>query len=195
MNRWTPIALAATALLLGACAQPGGTATAGGPGSPTGSVSAPVIPPLSVGPSGLPGSPPPVTGRPHPSDATIPGTATVLTAQMTAVGLSAVTDKDVFGPARSTDPAQVQQVADLINARPVSPLGIHPCPLSGHGGTMTLQFAEAPDGPVAVTAVIELAGCPGILVTPAGHAPVVLEGDSTQANQVITILGLDWPRQ
>ncbi|HKD98116.1 MAG TPA: hypothetical protein VKB69_10990 [Micromonosporaceae bacterium] len=200
MNRWTPLAAAATLLLLGACAKPGLTSGAAGTGSPSGGPTAttpaspPVSPPVSAGSGGLPGSPP-ASLRPKPSDATIPATATALSAQMTAAGLGAVTDKNVFGPVRVSDASRVAQVAALINARPVSPLGVHPCPLTAHGGTMTLQFADRAGGAAVVTAVIELDGCPGILVTPTGHAPVVLEGDATQADQVITLLGLDWPHQ
>jgi len=131
----------------------------------------------------------------RPAEARVPPSATAVTVRMTARTFASPTAADRYGPVRVTDRARVAQVAAVVNAAQVPLPGERHCPNAAGVGGMRLDFTAGPgDAPVA-TVEIGLVGCGGIDLTLPDGTDFGLAGGSDQVDQIITLLGLDWPHQ
>ncbi|HEU0238376.1 MAG TPA: hypothetical protein VFR11_03740 [Micromonosporaceae bacterium] len=185
-------ALVAAALLAAGCAQGGGQLASG-------RVVAPVEPGASgatPGPSTRPS--PTASSQPIPKPPgraatnAIPSSATEVIATLTTAQLTAITDRDVFGPVTVRNASVVAKAAAAINSQEVSRVGPIHCAMQGPGA-MTLQFRTS-NGTVLATAVINTSGCPGVMVRPASGGVLTLSGGADLVAQLESILGVDWPR-
>lgn len=130
---------------------------------------------------------------PGPRVLPIPPEATVVVASMVVQRLGVVTDRNMYGPVTVTDPARVSKIVALINRTPSEGIRAMRCPMQAGGG-MTLVFRSSVPGSVVATVLINTSGCPGITVRPAAGGVVFLAGGVEVAGQVITILGVPWPK-
>jgi len=185
-------ALVATALLATGCAQGGRLAS--------GRVAPPVVSGPSAGATTGPSKHPVPTPShkliPAPPGAAttnaIPASAAEVIATLTTDQLTAITDRDTFGPITVRNANVVAKAAAAINAQEPSRVGLVHCAMQGPGA-MTLQF-RTPNGTVLATAVINTSGCPGVMIRPAGGGVLVLSGGADLVAQLESILGVDWPR-
>jgi len=133
----------------------------------------------------------------RPAEAHVPPSATALTVRMTARTFDPPTAADRYGPVQVTDPQKVARVAAVIDAAQVPAPGGHSCPLmpADGGGDMTIDFTAGPGSSPVADVEIGLLGCGGISVALPGGEKFDLEGNADQVNQIIDLLGLDWPHQ
>lgn len=133
----------------------------------------------------------------RPADAYVPPTATALTVTLAARTDRPPTAADTYGPVRVSDRGTVAKVAAIVNAAPMPLPGMYHCPnMPAEGGvSMTVDFTAGPGGAPVASVEIGLSGCGGISLTVPGGGQVGLAGGADQVDQIITVLGLDWPHQ
>jgi len=129
---------------------------------------------------------------PRPKDSLIPpGVASiVMTFKRPVFGPDPGTLKP-YDPITVTDPAQIETVVDLIDAAPVDPYPVHPCPYAG-GGELTLDFRSVTHGVIA-HAVATINGCDDIYLQ-IGRSQTAMTGGRDLTNAVIAALDLPWQR-
>jgi hypothetical protein len=126
----------------------------------------------------------------RPKDSLIPsGVASiVMTFQRPVLGPDSGTIKP-YDPITVTDPAQIDTVINLVDAAPIDPYPVHPCPYAG-GGKLTLDFRSATDRVLAHADAI-INGCDDIYLQ-IGKSQTALTGGRDLTNAVIAALDLPW---
>jgi len=186
-------ALVAGALLAAGCAQGGGQLASGRAVLPVQSgASNGATPGPSIRPSPSTSSQPIPKPPGRAATNAIPSSATQVIATLTTAQLTAITDRDVFGPVTVRNASVVAKAAAAINSQELSRVGPVHCAMQGPGA-MTLQFRTS-NGTVLATAVINTSGCPGVMVRPASGGVLTLSGGADLVAQLESILGVDWPR-
>lgn len=89
-----------------------------------------------------------------------------------------------------TNQAEINRVAEIINALPTQPLGIRSCP-ADTGGILELDFQSSGGAPLAQV-VVKASGCAGTYVTANGTQQPALSSGYETLQQIQDILGTRW---
>ena len=93
-------------------------------------------------------------------------------------------------PVTITDPAVTKKIAALIDALPVSTLGVASCPAM-FGSGIELTFRAKAGGPV-LAAVNSAGGCDTVLLSVGGKQEPALAGSASVVSKALKAAGLHW---
>lgn len=89
-----------------------------------------------------------------------------------------------------TDRAQINRVAQIINALPAQPLGTFSCPIDTGGG-LELDF-ESSSGAALAQVQMKTGGCGGVFVTTDAKQQPALASSDLTVQQIQDVLGTHW---